>query len=106
MAEVAAIVRSLGGLEDDLDRLEEDAAKMGRQLAAGAQTEAESLMEAVRKEAGAEAARIVEAAKKEAEAGSRDAQAAGEARVQEMRSKIDANFDKAVERVVSTVLEG
>lgn len=104
-SKVTGIVKSLNALEDDLDSLNSKVADMKKQLAVKAQTEIDSLLEKTRQVATQEAEVIINSSKDKATAESSKISQEGEAKLAEIQSKIDANFDEAVKHVVSTVLK-
>ena len=104
-SKVNGIVKSLNALEDDLDSLNSKVADMKKQLAVKAQTEIDSLLERTRQMATQEAEVIINSSKDKATAESSKISQEGEAKLAEIQSKIDANFDDAVKHVVSTVLK-
>ena len=104
-SKVTGIVKSLNSLEDDLDSLNGKVADMKKQLAVKAQSEIDALLEKTREMATKEAEVIINASKDKANAESAKIAQDGEAKLAEIQSKIDANFDDAVKHVVSTVLK-
>lgn len=104
-SKVTGIIKSLNGLEDDLDSLTSKVADMKKQLSIKAQNEIESLMEKSREIATKEAEVMINSAKEKATAESAKIAQSGEAKLAEIQSNIDANFDEAVKHVVSTVLK-
>lgn len=101
---VGGIIKSLSELEDDLDALNSKAADMRKSLSTRAQSEIDRLLVEVRKMATAEAETIIDDARAAAKLQAKKIAQDGEKRLEQMRSKIDANFDDAVKYVVSTVL--
>ena len=104
-SKVGEIIKSLNSLEDDLDSLNEKVADMKRQLAVKAQAEIDGLLEKSREMAIKEAETIIEASKKKADTQSKKITKEGKAKLAEIQSKIDSNFDEAVGYVVDTVLK-
>ena len=104
-SKVTGIIKSLSSLEDDLDSLNGKVADMKKQLAVKAQTEIDALLEKTREMATKEAEVIINASKEKATAESAKITQEGEAKLSEIQSNIDANFDEAVKHVVSTVLK-
>ena len=104
-SKVTGIIQSLSGLEDDLDSLNSKVAEMKKQLSIKAQTEIDKLLEKTREMATKEAEVIINASKEKANAESVKIAQEGEAKLSEITSKIDTNFDEAVRHVVSTVLK-
>ena len=104
-SKVTGIIQSLSALEDDLDSLNGKVAEMKKQLSIKAQTEIDKLLEKTREMATKEAEVIINASKEKANAESAKIAQEGEAKLSEITSKIDTNFDEAVRHVVSTVLK-
>jgi V/A-type H+-transporting ATPase subunit G/H len=104
-SKVTGIIQSLSGLENDLDSLKSKVTEMKKQLFVKAQTEIDSLLDKTREMATNEAEVIINASKEKANAESVKIGQNGEARLSEITSKIDTNFDEAVRNVVSTVLK-
>jgi len=104
-SKVTGIIKSLSSLEDDLDSLNGKVADMKKQLNVKAQTEIDALLEKTREMATKEAEVIINASKEKATAESAKITQEGEAKLSEIQSNIDANFDEAVKHVVSTVLK-
>lgn len=104
-SKVTGIIQSLNSLENDLDSLNGKVADMKKQLAVKAQTEISVLLEKTREIATKEAEVIITAAKEKATSESQKIAQKGEAKLSEIQSNIDANFDEAVKHVVSTVLK-
>ncbi len=104
-SKVTGIIKSLNALEDDLDSLNSKVADMKKQLNVKAQTEIDVLLEKTQEMATNEAEVIINAAKEKATKESAKITQEGEAKLSEIQSNIDANFDEAVKHVVSTVLK-
>ena len=104
-SKVTGIIQSLNGLEDDLDSLNTKVAEMKKQLSVKAQNEIEKLLEKTREMATKEAEIIIDASKSKATAESTKITQDGEAKLSEIQSNIEANFDEAVRHVMSTVLK-
>ena len=104
-SKVTGIIQSLNGLEDDLDSLNTKVAEMKKQLSVKAQNEIEKLLEKTREMATKEAEIIIDASKSKATAESTKITQDGEAKLSEIQSNIEANFDEAVGHVMSTVLK-
>ena len=104
-SKVTGIIKSLSSLEDDLDSLNGKVADMKKQLNVKALGEIDILLEKTREMATKEAEVIINASKEKATAESAKITQEGEAKLSEIQSNIDANFDKAVKHVVSTVLK-
>ncbi len=104
-SKVTGIIKSLSALEDDLDSLNGKVSDMKKQLAIKAQTEIDVLLEKTKEMATKEAEVIINASKEKATAESAKITKEGEAKLSELQSNVDANFDEAVKHVVSTVLK-
>jgi len=104
-SKVTGIVKSLNILEDDLDSLNSKVGDMKKQLSVKAQTEIDNLLEKTREMATKEAEVIINASKEKATSESVKIAQQGDAKLSEIQSNIDANFDEAVKHVVSTVLK-
>ncbi len=104
-SKVTGIINSLNALETDLDSLNSKVDDMKKQLAVKAQTEIDVLLEKTQEMATKEAEVIINASKEKATAESAKITKEGEAKLSEIQSNIDANFDDAVKQVVSTVLK-
>lgn len=104
-SKVSGIIKSLGELEGDLDSLDGKVADMKKQLYLQAQKKVDTMLEKTREMATAEAQAIVNTAKEQASAESKKIEQDGQSKLDETKSNIDANFDKAVKHVVSTVLK-
>jgi len=104
-SKVTGIIKSLSSLEDDLDSLNGKVADMKKQLSVKAQTEIDALLEKTREMATKEAEVIINTSKEKATAESAKITQEGEAKLSEIQSNIDANFDEAVKHTVSTVLK-
>lgn len=104
-SKVTGIIKSLSVLEDDIDSLNSKVGDMKKQLSVKAQNEIDALMEKTREMATKEAEVMINASKEKATAESAKIAQEGEAKLSEIQSKIDANFDEAVKHVVSTVLK-
>ena len=104
-SKATGIIKSLNALEDDLDSLNGKVADMKKQLSVKAQTEIDVLLEKTREIATKEAEVIINASKEKATAESAKITQEGEAKLSELQSNVDANFDEAVKHVVSTVLK-
>jgi len=104
-SKVTGIIQSLTGLEENLDSLNSKVADMKKQLSVKAQSEIDKLLEKTREMALKEAEGIINVSKEKANTESTRITQEGEAKLSEITSKIDSNFDEAVRQVVSTVLK-
>jgi len=104
-SKVTGIIQSLNSLEDDLDSLNIKVDDMKKQLNVKALTEIDTLLEKTREMATKEAEIMINASKEKATAESVKIAQEGEAILSKIQSNVDANFDEAVNHVVSTVLK-
>jgi len=104
-SKVTGIIKSLNALEDDLDSLTSKVGDMKKQLTVKSQSEIDNLLEKTREMATKEAEVLINASKEKATAESAKIAQEGDAKLSEIQSSIDANFDEAVKHVVSTVLK-
>ena len=104
-SKVTGIIKSLNVLEDDMDSLNNKAGEMKKQLNVKALSEIDSLLKKTREMATKEAEVIINVSKEKATTESVKITQAGETKLSELQSKIDAGFDEAVKNVVSTVLK-
>ena len=104
-SKVTEIIKSLNTLEDDLDSLNVKVGDMKKQLSLKTQSSIDSLLEKTREMATKEAELMINASKEKATSESAKIAQEGEAKLTEIQSKIDANFNEAVKTVVSTVLK-
>ena len=104
-SKVTGIIKSLNLLEDDLDTLNGTVGDMKKQLFVKTQTAIDSLLDKTREMATTEAELIINASKEKATAESVKISQAGDVKLSEIHSNIDANFDEAVKHVVATVLK-
>jgi len=102
---VDAIIKSLSGLEGDIDSLNEKLADMKKQLNQKAQKEIEKLHEQVTQMATKEAEAIISEAREKAQSESQRIMTAGDVNLKDVQNKIDTHFNEAVDHVVSTVLK-
>ena len=104
-SKVTGIIKSLNILEDDLDSLNSKVGDMKKQLSVKSQTEIYNILEKTREMATKEAETIIIASKEKATAESVKISQAGDTKLSEIQSNIDANFDEAVKHVVTTILK-
>ena len=104
-SKVTGIIKSLNALEDDLDSLTSKVGDMKKQLTVKSQSEIDNLLEKTREMATKEAEVMINASKEKATADSAKIAQEGDAKLSEIQSKIDSNFDEAGKDVVSTVLK-
>ena len=104
-SKVSGIIKSLGVLEDDLDSLNGKAGDMKKKIATTAQSQIDSLKEKTREMAAKEAEVIINESKSAADAESKKIAKQGDARLAEIATAVDQNFDDAVGDVLSTILK-
>lgn len=104
-SKVTEIVKSLNSLENDLDALNSKVGDMKKQIAIKTQAKIDSLLEKTREMATQEAEVMINTSKEKATVESTKISQEGEAKLSQIQSNIDANFDEAVKSVVSTVLK-
>ena len=104
-SKVTQIIKSLNVLEDSLDSLNSKVSDMKKQLSIKAQAEIDTLLESTQGIATKEAETFINTAKARATAESEKIIEQGDAKLSEIQSNIDANFDQAVQHVVSTILK-
>ncbi len=104
-SKVTGLIKTLNALENDLDSINTKVSDMKKQLAVKTQKEIDVLLKEIQEMATKEAEVIINASKKKATAESAKITQEGEAKLSEIQSNVDANFDKAVKHVVSTVLK-
>lgn len=104
-SKVSDIIKSLNELEGDLDSIDDKVAEMKKQFAVKAPNIVDTLLGKVTEMATAEAETIINTAKEEANIEAAKIEEAGQSKLSEIQSNIDANFDNAVKHVLSTVLK-
>lgn len=104
-SKVTGIVKALSSLEDDIDSLNARVSEVQKSISSRTQSELDALRQKTRDMATREAESVIGAARSRAESEAAQIAQAGESRLSETRSRIDASFDEAVEIVVSTVLK-
>ena len=104
-SKVSDIIESLRDLEGDLESLNDKVADMKKQMSIKAAKKVDTMLEKAQEMATKEAESIIDAAKKEATAESTKIEEDGKSKLTAVQSSIDANFDKAIDRVVSIVLK-
>ena len=104
-SKVTGIVKALSSLEDGIDSLNSGVSEIQKAIGSAAQSELAGLREKTARMASEEAELIIGTARSKAEAESERITREGESRLADIRSRIDASFDEAVDVVVSTVLK-
>ena len=104
-SKVTGIIKSLNGLEDDIDSLTGKVGDMKKQLNVKTLTEIDTLLEKTREMATKEAEVIINAAKEKANTESAKIAQEGESKLAEIDSNVNSNFDDMVKHVVSTILK-
>ena len=104
-SKVTGIIKTLNGLEDDLDSLTGKVGDMKKQLNVKTLTEIDTLLEKTREMATKEAEVMINAAKEKANTESAKIAQDGESKLAEIESNVNSNFDDMVKHVVSTILK-
>ena len=104
-SKVTGIIKSLNGLEDDLDSLTGKVGDMKKQLNVKTLSEIDTLLEKTREMATKEAEVMINAAKEKANSESAKIAQDRDAKLAEIESNVNANFDDMVKHVVSTILK-
>ena len=104
-SKVTGIIKSLNGLEDDLDSLTGKVGDMKKQLSVKTLSEIDTLLEKTREMATKEAEVMINAAKEKANSESAKSAQEGDSKLAEIESNVNANFDDMVKHVVSTILK-
>jgi V/A-type H+-transporting ATPase subunit G/H len=104
-SKVTGIIKTLNGLEDDLDSLTGKVGDMKKQLNVKTLSEIDTLLEKTREMATKEAEVIINAAKEKANTESAKIAQDGESKLAEIESNVNSNFDDMVKHVVSTILK-
>ncbi|WP_067960948.1 hypothetical protein [Nitrosopumilus sp. Nsub] len=104
-SKVTGIIKSLNGLEDDLDSLTGKVGDMKKQLNVKTLSEIDTLLEKTREMATKESEVMINAAKEKANSESAKIAQDGDSKLAEIESNVNANFDDMVKHVVSTILK-
>lgn len=104
-SQVKGIVNALSALEDDIDSLHASVSDIQKNIHSKTQVELDALMEKTKQIALQEAESIINVAKSNAEAQATKIQQESKSTLAQTQSNIDANFDQAIEIVVSNVLK-
>ncbi len=104
-SKVTGIIKSLNGLEDDLDSLTGKVGDMKKQLNVKTLSEIDTLLEKTREMATKEAEVMINAAKEKANSESAKIAQEGDSKLAEIESNVNSNFDDMVKHVVSTILK-
>ncbi len=104
-SKVTGIIKSLNGLEDDLDSLTGKVGDMKKQLNVKTLSEIDTLLEKTREMATKEAEVMINAAKEKADSESAKIAQEGDSKLAEIESNVNSNFDDMVKHVVSTILK-
>ena len=104
-SKVTGIIKSLNGLEDDLDSLTGKVGDMKKQLNVKTLSEIDTLLEKTREMATNEAEVMINAAKEKANSESAKITQEGDSKLAEIESNVNTNFDDMVKHVVSTILK-
>ena len=104
-SKVTGIIKSLNGLEDDIDSLTGKVGDMKKQLNVKTLSEIDTLLEKTREMATKEAEIIINAAKEKANSESTKIAQEGDSKLAEIESNVNSNFNDMVKHVVSTILK-
>ena len=104
-SKVTGIIKTLNGLEDDLDSLTGKVGDMKKQLNVKTLSEIDTLLEKTREMATKEAEVMINAAKEKANAESVKIIQEGDSKLAEIESNVNSNFDDMIKHVVSTILK-
>ena len=104
-SKVTGIIKTLNGLEDDLDSLTGKVGDMKKQLNVKTLSEIDTLLEKTREMATKEAEVMINAAKEKANSESAKIAQDGESKLAEIESNVNSNFDDMVKHIVSTILK-
>ena len=104
-SKVTGIIKSLNGLEDDLDSLTGKVGDMKKQLNVKTLSEIDTLLEKTREMATKEAEVLINAAKEKANSESAKIAQEGDSKLAEIESNVNSNFDDMVKHVVNTILK-
>ena len=104
-SKVTGIIKSLNGLEDDLDSLTGKVGDMKKQLNVKTLSEIDTLLEKTREKATKEAEVMINEAKEKANSESAKIAQEGDSKLAEIESNVNSNFDDMVKHVVSTILK-
>ena len=103
-SEVSRVIKSLSSLEDDLDSLNSGISDIKNKMNIKTQDEINKLVDTIRQIATNQANQIINEAKTRANSQSSQINKDGDAKLAEIKNKIDTNFDDAVKYTVSTIL--
>ena len=92
-SKVTGIIKSLNGLEDDLDSLTGKVGDMKKQLNVKTLSEIDTLLEKTREMATKEAEVMINAAKEKANSESAKIAQEGDSKLAEIESNVNSNFD-------------
>jgi V/A-type H+/Na+-transporting ATPase subunit G/H len=104
-SKVTGIIKTLNGLEDNLDSLTGKVGDMKKQLNVKTLSEIDTLLEKTREMATKEAEVIINAAKEKANFESAKIVQEGDSKLAEIESNVNSNFDDMVKHVVTTILK-
>lgn len=105
VSKVEGIIKTLTELEENIDSLNEKVADMKKKLHARTENEIENLLEKVVEMATKESESIISQTKEVANQEAKKILNDGERTLAEIKTKIDAKFDEAIEYVISSVLK-
>jgi len=104
-SKVDGIISALSELENNIDSLDEKLVDMKKELNQKATKEIDKFKEQVTQMATKEATTIIDNAREKAKLESQKIMTESDANLKDVQNKIDANFNDAVDYVVSTVLK-
>lgn len=104
-SKVASIVSALSELEDKIDDLQGRTSEAEKAIAAKARSEAARLTKETREAASREAEDTIAAARARAESEAAEIAKKSEESLAQTKSKMDANFSRAVDAAVAAVLK-
>ena len=105
VSKVEGIIKALSELEENIDSLNEKVADMKKKLHARVENEAENLREKVVEMATKESESIISKTRDTANQDAKKILNDGEKNLAEIKTKISAKFDEAVEDTISSILK-
>lgn len=105
VSKVEGIIKTLSELEENIDSLNEKVADMKKKLHARVENEAENLREKVVEMVTKESESIISKTRDTANQDAKKILNDGEKNLAEIKTKISAKFDEAVEDTISSILK-
>ncbi|MGI0008895.1 MAG: hypothetical protein ACRD92_04665 [Nitrosopumilaceae archaeon] len=105
VSKVEGIIKTLSELEENIDSLNEKVADMKKKLHARVENEAENLREKVVEMVTKESESIISKTRDTANQDAKKILNNGEKNLAEIKTKISAKFDEAVEDTISSILK-